>query len=124
MAKRLGARLSQLDLFQRVIPALARRYRVYALDLPGHGHSGIPAAEYTAELFIETVAGFLQQLESLPRPLALEMYQVGNGRVTTGGSCRWCTIGRRGKPSGSGTATSAARSCYSMVTTTGPRRRT
>src|SRR5919106_5589380 len=33
---------TQLDLFQRVIPALAARYRVYALDLPGHGHSDIP----------------------------------------------------------------------------------
>ena len=54
---------TQLDLFQRVIPALARRYQVYALDLPGHGHSDIPAAEYTADLFIDAVAGFLQQLE-------------------------------------------------------------
>jgi pimeloyl-ACP methyl ester carboxylesterase len=54
---------TQLDLFQRVIPALARRYQVYALDLPGHGHSDIPAAEYTADLFIDTVAGFLQQLQ-------------------------------------------------------------
>jgi pimeloyl-ACP methyl ester carboxylesterase len=53
---------TQLDLFQRVIPALARRYRVYALDLPGHGHSDIPAADYTADLFIDTTAGFLQQL--------------------------------------------------------------
>jgi hypothetical protein len=34
-----------------------------ALDLPGHGHSDIPAAEYTADFFIETIAGFLQQLE-------------------------------------------------------------
>jgi pimeloyl-ACP methyl ester carboxylesterase len=53
---------TQLDLFQQVIPALARRYQVYALDYPGHGHSDIPAAEYTAELFINTIAGFLQQL--------------------------------------------------------------
>jgi pimeloyl-ACP methyl ester carboxylesterase len=54
---------SQLDLFQRVIPTLARRYKVYALDYPGHGHSDIPAAEYTADFFIDTVAGFLRQLE-------------------------------------------------------------
>jgi len=53
---------TQLDLFQRIIPALARRYQVYALDFPGHGHSDIPAADYSAELFIDTVAGFLQQL--------------------------------------------------------------
>jgi alpha-beta hydrolase superfamily lysophospholipase len=42
---------TQLDLFQRVIPALAARYRVYAIDLPGHGHSDIPAADYTASFF-------------------------------------------------------------------------
>jgi pimeloyl-ACP methyl ester carboxylesterase len=53
---------TQLDLFQRVIPALAGHYQVYALDLPGHGHSDIPAADYTAELFIDKIAGFLQQL--------------------------------------------------------------
>ena len=53
---------TQLDLFQRVFPALARRYQVYALDFPGHGHSDIPATEYTAELFIDSVAGFLEQL--------------------------------------------------------------
>jgi len=53
---------TQLDLFQRVIPALARRYRVYALDFPGHGHSDIPAAEYRAGLFIDSIAGFVEQL--------------------------------------------------------------
>jgi pimeloyl-ACP methyl ester carboxylesterase len=53
---------TQLDLFQRVFPVLARRYQVYALDLPGHGHSDIPAADYTADFFIGKVAGFLQQL--------------------------------------------------------------
>jgi pimeloyl-ACP methyl ester carboxylesterase len=53
---------TQLDLFQRVIPALARRYQVYALDYPGHGHSDIPAVDYKADLFINTVSGFLQQL--------------------------------------------------------------
>src|SRR5687767_13891684 len=54
---------TQLDLFQRVIPALAARYHVYAIDLPGHGHSDIPAADYTASFFIGAVAGFLDQLD-------------------------------------------------------------
>jgi pimeloyl-ACP methyl ester carboxylesterase len=54
---------TQLDLFQRVFPTLAARYRVYAVDLPGHGHSGIPAADYTAEFFIGKIAGFLDRLE-------------------------------------------------------------
>jgi pimeloyl-ACP methyl ester carboxylesterase len=54
---------TQLDLFQRVIPALSARYRVYALDLPGHGHSDIPDTDYTADFFIGRIAGFLDQLE-------------------------------------------------------------
>ncbi len=33
---------TQLDMFQKVIPALAQRFRVYALDYPGHGYSDIP----------------------------------------------------------------------------------
>jgi pimeloyl-ACP methyl ester carboxylesterase len=53
---------TQLDLFQRVIPALASRYQVYALDFPGHGHSDIPAVDYKADLFIDAVSGFLRQL--------------------------------------------------------------
>jgi pimeloyl-ACP methyl ester carboxylesterase len=54
---------TQLDLFQRVFSALAARYRVYAVDLPGHGHSDIPAADYSAEFFIDKIAGFLDRLE-------------------------------------------------------------
>jgi pimeloyl-ACP methyl ester carboxylesterase len=54
---------TQLDMFQRVIPALARRYRVYALDYPGHGHSEIPAADYTADYFIGKIAAFLDRLD-------------------------------------------------------------
>ena len=53
---------TQLDLFQDVFPALARRYTVYALDYPGHGHSDIPAASYTADYFIGKIAGFLDRL--------------------------------------------------------------
>jgi pimeloyl-ACP methyl ester carboxylesterase len=54
---------TQLDLFQRVIPSLAGRYRVLAVDLPGHGHSEIPATDYTAPFFVGMVAGFLERLE-------------------------------------------------------------
>ncbi len=53
---------TQLDMFQKVIPQLARTFRVYALDLPGHGYSGIPAAELTPGLFTQSVAGFLDRL--------------------------------------------------------------
>src|SRR5262245_37635671 len=50
---------TELDLFQRVIPALAKQFRVYALDLPGHGWSDIPKVDYSAEYFIGTVGRFL-----------------------------------------------------------------
>ena len=54
---------TQLDMFQHVVPQLARRFRVYALDYPGHGYSAIPKADYSAEYFVGVVAAFLDQLE-------------------------------------------------------------
>ena len=54
---------TQLDMFQNVIPALATRFRVYALDYPGHGYSDIPDTEYTAEFFATTVAHALDRLQ-------------------------------------------------------------
>lgn len=54
---------TQLDMFQRVIPALAGRFRVYAIDFPGHGYSAIPAQEYTPELFVAAAGGFLNALD-------------------------------------------------------------
>lgn len=54
---------TQLDMFQRVVPALARDYTVYAVDYPGHGWSDIPDADYTVELFVAAVAGFLDRLQ-------------------------------------------------------------
>ena len=53
---------TQLDMFQKVIPALVERFRVYALDYPGHGYSDIPDREYSPELFVSAVAGFLETL--------------------------------------------------------------
>lgn len=53
---------TQLDLFQKVIPGLARQHRVYALDYPGHGWSDIPRAAYAPELFVRAVGGFLERV--------------------------------------------------------------
>jgi pimeloyl-ACP methyl ester carboxylesterase len=53
---------TQLDMFQRVVPDLAKRFRVYALDYPGHGYSDIPKREYSPELFVTAVSGFLEAL--------------------------------------------------------------
>lgn len=53
---------TQLDMFQKVVPELSQRFRVYAMDYPGHGYSDIARAEYTADFFVRSVAGFLDQL--------------------------------------------------------------
>lgn len=50
---------TQLDMFQKVIPELAREFRVHALDYPGHGRSDTPDASYTAEFLVESVGTFL-----------------------------------------------------------------
>lgn len=63
---------TQLDMFQKVILELSRRFRVYALDYPGHGYSDIPAVEYTPELFTNVVAGFLEQVNIQDATLAGE----------------------------------------------------
>ena len=36
---------TQLDLFEKVVPKLAKHFTVYALDYPGHGYSDIPKAQ-------------------------------------------------------------------------------
>lgn len=61
---------TQLDIFQKVIPSLARRFTVYALDYPGHGYSDIPRADYEPGLFVDAVAGFLDQLDIRDTTLA------------------------------------------------------
>ena len=53
---------TQLDMFQKVIPALSQHYTVYALDYPGHGFSDIPKVEYTPEFITGSVGGFLDAM--------------------------------------------------------------
>jgi len=53
---------TQLDYFQRTIPTLAEHFEVYALDLPGHGHSDIPSCEYTSDFLTNFVERFLLKL--------------------------------------------------------------
>jgi len=54
---------TQLDMFQHIVPQLAGRFKVYALDYPGHGYSDIPNVTYSAEYFVGVVAAFLDQLQ-------------------------------------------------------------
>ncbi len=55
---------TQLDYFEAVIPALAKHHTVYALDLPGHGHSSIHTEDQYDEPYMRSaVLAFIQQLE-------------------------------------------------------------
>ena len=46
-------------LFAPLVPALARRYRVHVVDLPGHGHSA-PATPCTLDTLVDAVAAALR----------------------------------------------------------------
>lgn len=48
--------------YRRIFDALARRYRVFALDLLGFGQSGRPAIDYTAALYVELIEDVLRQV--------------------------------------------------------------
>ncbi len=54
---------TQLDLFEKLVPELAKHFTVYALDYPGHGYSDIPKARYDAAFFADAVEGFLAKLD-------------------------------------------------------------
>ena len=77
---------TQLDLFEKVVPELARRFTVYALDYPGHGYSDIPEAQYDAEFFAESVAKFLD---------VLNLRDVTLSGVSIGGAIALILAGRR-----------------------------
>ena len=81
---------TQLDLFEKVVPDLAKDFTVYALDYPGHGYSDIPKARYDADFFAGTVEGFLEKLNlndvtlagvSIGGSIALIIAARGNSRV-------------------------------------------
>jgi pimeloyl-ACP methyl ester carboxylesterase len=82
---------THLDLFQTIIPELAERFTVYAVDYPGHGWSDIPPADYAPEDFYRWVTGFLDTLRlervtlagiSIGATIALVLAARGDPRVT------------------------------------------
>jgi len=54
---------TQLDIFEKVVPELARHFTVFAFDYPGHGWSDIPQAAYAPEDFYKWTAAFLEKLD-------------------------------------------------------------
>ena len=61
---------TQFDIFEKVIPDLARTFTVYALDYPGHGFSDIPQTNYIPDLFVTAVEKFMDQLDIRDATLA------------------------------------------------------
>jgi pimeloyl-ACP methyl ester carboxylesterase len=81
---------TQLDIFERMVPQLAKHFCVYALDYPGHGHSAAPSARYDAAFFTGTVEGFLDRLDlrdvtlagvSIGGVIPLVLAAEGNARI-------------------------------------------
>lgn len=55
---------TQLEYFRSLAPILAESYTVYAIDLPGHGHSPIdPVAPFDEPYFRQGVIGFIERLD-------------------------------------------------------------
>jgi pimeloyl-ACP methyl ester carboxylesterase len=77
---------TQLDLFEKMVPDLAKRFTVYAVDYPGHGYSAIPVARYDADFFARSVKGFLD---------ALDLRDVTLCGVSIGGAVALILAGRR-----------------------------
>jgi pimeloyl-ACP methyl ester carboxylesterase len=96
---------TQLDIFQKVIPELARDFTVYAMDYPGHGWSDIPQSDYTPEFFTRCVTRFLEVLEideailagvSIGATIPLLMAGEGNPRIRGIVSINPFDYGKRG----------------------------
>src|SRR5215467_8516108 len=55
---------TQLEMFLRVIEQLdTTQVEVIAIDLPGHGESAAPPADYTAGYFTDAVEALLERLQ-------------------------------------------------------------
>ncbi|MGX5840602.1 alpha/beta fold hydrolase [Mesorhizobium sp. ArgA1] len=82
---------TQLEYFRSLAPILAKSYTVYAIDLPGHGHSPIdPLAAFDEPYFRQGVIGFIEKLdlthvtlvgESIGGALALTVAAAIPGRI-------------------------------------------
>ena len=67
--------------FERLVPLLAKDFRLISLDLPGFGLTGaIPSANYTTESFMDTVT-------SLTNQLGIEKFLIAGNSM--GGGVAW-----------------------------------
>lgn len=54
---------NSLDIWSRIIPPLASRFRVLAFDLPGFGEADRPLAAYDSAFFVDQLRTFLDTLK-------------------------------------------------------------
>lgn len=55
---------TQIEYFRVLAPILAKGHTVYAIDLPGHGHSPIdPRASFDEPYFRQAIIGFIEKLD-------------------------------------------------------------
>jgi pimeloyl-ACP methyl ester carboxylesterase len=96
---------TQLDLFQKVIPELARDFTVYAVDYPGHGWSDIPQEDYSPEFFTQFSTRFLEAIGiqdalvagvSIGASIPLLMAAEGNSKIRGVVSINPYDYGKRG----------------------------
>ena len=97
---------AQLEYFLPLLSHLdPARFEVIVLDLPGHGESGAPRADYTATYFTDAVAGFLEATgirgavvvgESIGGAIALALAARHDPRVARVVSVNPYDYGRRG----------------------------
>ena len=67
--------------FERLVPLLAKDFRLISIDLPGFGLTGaIPSANYTTESFMDTVT-------SLTNKLGIEKFLIAGNSM--GGGVAW-----------------------------------
>jgi pimeloyl-ACP methyl ester carboxylesterase len=109
---------TQLDIFEKIVPTLAKSFTVYALDYPGHGFSDIPKADYDPDLFVKAVEGFLDRFDlkdvtlagisiggvipliiaakqspRVAKVIAINPYDYGNGTgLARGNMFAWLTV--------------------------------
>jgi len=109
---------TQLDIFEKIVPTLAKSFTVYALDYPGHGFSDIPKTDYGPDLFVKAVEGFLDKLDlkdvtlagisiggvipliiaakqnpRVTKVIAINPYDYGNGTgLARAGAFAWLTV--------------------------------
>jgi pimeloyl-ACP methyl ester carboxylesterase len=109
---------TQLDIFEKIVPTLAKSFTVYTLDYPGHGFSDIPKADYGPDLFVKAVEGLLDKLDlkdvtvagisiggvipliiaakqnpRVTKVVAINPYDYGNGSgLARAGAFAWLTV--------------------------------